>query len=132
MATKKLGRPLVALLLVEAVLFVVSLPGFGIETRKFTDYAMWAGPVFLGLTILIFAGVLAAVATARRMSDWTARLALIVAAAAVAIVLFDLSAVAGPPDPPGPLALSAVVLVVSALILYCAWRDMQSAPETPA
>lgn len=130
MPPKKLGRPLVVLLVLEALLFVVSLPGLGIETRKFTDYATWAAPIFLGLTIIIFAGVVAAVAMARRPSDWTARLGAVVAGAAIAITLFDLSAIAGPKAPLGPLGLSAVVLVVSAGILYAAWRDMLVAPPT--
>jgi peptidoglycan/LPS O-acetylase OafA/YrhL len=130
-SNRRMGRPLVLLLAMQAILFLVSLPGLGLETRKFTDYAPWAGPIFLILTLVIFVGILAAIAVARRPSHGTASLAIVVAIAAVAIVLFDLSAIAGPPDPPGPLGVSAVVLVVSAAMLFLASREMREPPPAP-
>lgn len=132
MGTRRFARPLVLLLVVEALLFVASLPGLGIETRKFTQYAMWAAPIFLGLTIVIFAGAVVAVVTARRPSLTTARVSVIVGFAAIAITLFDLSAIAGPPDPPGPLGLSVVVLIVSGAMLLLAYREIRSSRLPPS
>ena len=132
MATPRFARPLVLLLIVEAILFIVSLPGLGLETRKFTQYATWAAPIFLGLTIVIFAGVVGAAATARRPSRTTASLAVLVGVATIAITLFDLSAIAGPPDPPGPFGLSVVVLIVSALVLFLAYRELPTAAPIAA
>ena len=122
---------LAGLLGAQIVLFVLSLPGFGVETRKFSQYANWAGPVFLGLTLGIFLTGIAGLLLVRRNLRGAARSGIVMAVAAIAIVLFDLSSVAGPPDPPGPLALSAVVLGVSVAILYVGVRALRTAAAPP-
>jgi len=130
MAPSSRERALIGALFVLVVLFIVSLPGLGVETRTTAQYAAWAGPIFLVLTILVFALSLAGIGLARYGRRSVAATAGGAATAAVAIVLFDLSAIGGPPDPPGPLALSVVVLVVCALIYYLALRSQPIAPAS--
>jgi hypothetical protein len=122
------------LLAILIVLFVVSLPGFGIETRRFTQYAAWAGPVFLVLTILVFAGAAGGLATGRSRPRLSASLATLAAASAIVATLLDFSLVGGPPAPPGPFVLGIVTLAVSVLILVVAGWVLRaaSAESTPA
>ncbi|HKV89952.1 MAG TPA: hypothetical protein VJQ43_02010 [Thermoplasmata archaeon] len=123
----------VALLGLELILFLVSLPGFGIETRSFTSYAAWAGPIFLVLTLLVFGLGLAGIAVVWRNPRRSAQLGAGMAVAAVVTVLFDLSHVAGPPDPPGPLVLSVFVIIVSAGVLFLSiTRPTAQAPASAA
>ncbi|HKS59917.1 MAG TPA: hypothetical protein VJS68_03975 [Thermoplasmata archaeon] len=128
MAPSGFRRPVVLLLALEAVLFLVSLPGFGIETRSFAQYAAWAGPIFLTLTLVIFGSAIAGIVLAKRPPNWSRRMGILAAGAAVSVTLFDLSAVAGPPDPTGPLILSGVVIVVSAAILLAVGMEMRTPP----
>jgi hypothetical protein len=103
-------------------LYLVSLPGFGIETRPYTSYAAWAAPVFLALTLVIFAGGIAAIALLRSR-PWTATHASDAAGvAAIVAVILDTSHVGGVPPPTGPLLLGIVVAVVGALILFNGYR----------
>jgi hypothetical protein len=116
----RMSRPtmLAASVVVLLGLYLISLPGFGIETRPYTSYAAWAAPVFLGLTLVIFAGGIAALALLRSRS-WTATHASDAAGvAAIVAVLLDTSHVGGLPPPTGPLLLGIVVAVVGALILF--------------
>jgi hypothetical protein len=127
-------RGLALLLALQIVLFFLSLPGLGIETRTTSQYAAWAGPIFLGLTLLVFVTGVVGILLVRRRPRWGGMFGLAMGVTAVAIVLFDLSAVAGPPDPPGPLVLSAVVLAVCVGIFYQASRILRSdaAASAPA
>src|SRR5215472_15029883 len=89
--------PLGALVLVQVIIFILSLPGFGIETRKPSDYAAWAGPIFLILTVLVLAlGVLAILLLLRDRATGARKLALGQAVAALATNLLDISHVGGP------------------------------------
>jgi peptidoglycan/LPS O-acetylase OafA/YrhL len=125
MVPEGLRRSLIGGLALQLILFVLSLPGLGIETRTTGDYAAWAGPIFLVLTLLIFVLGIVGILLAIRGRRSSALAASGMAWAAVAIVLFDLSAIGGPPDPPGPLALSAVVLVVCGLLFYLSARILR-------
>jgi hypothetical protein len=97
------------------VLFLISLPGFGIETRKTSDYSAWAGPVFLLLTILVFVlGIVAAVFPRRTSGTFKSA---VVGQGAVAIIinLLDFSGLGGPRPPVGPLVLGVAALIVALL-----------------
>jgi peptidoglycan/LPS O-acetylase OafA/YrhL len=121
-----------ALLLAQLIVFVISLPGFGVETRSFTQYASWAGPVFLVLTLLVFGLGILGLLFLRRREGRGAWAAIGMALSAAAAVLLDLSHVGGPPPPPGPLVLSAVALVLSALLLFAGGRVVMAARAAPA
>jgi hypothetical protein len=120
------------LLIVQLLVFLVALPGFGIETRSFTQYAAWAGPIFLALTVVLFAAGIAGLVTLRRPSNASPISALTVAVAALLTVLLDDSHVAGPPPPAGPLVLSVIAIVVSALLIVFAYQSMGAAPGPAA
>jgi hypothetical protein len=123
-------------------LFLVSLPGLGIETRSFTSYASWAAPIFLGFTLVIFAGGIAALGLLRSR-PWTATHASDAAGiAAIVTVALDTSHVGGLPPPTGPLILGIVVAIVGAFVLYGGYRlraeacdgescDGEDAPQSP-
>lgn len=115
-------RPLIVLVLVQLAIFVVSLPGLGLETRKPTDYAAWAGPIFLLLTILVFLTGVAAVALAGSRVGASIRLGALQGAIAIGINLLDFSHVGGPPPPTGPLILGVLAVVVAVLELLFADR----------
>jgi hypothetical protein len=115
-------KALLAFTIVQLLIFVVSLPGVGIETRKFTQYAAWAGPVFLVLTVLVFALGLASIATVRRPTKTTANAGAAMAIVAAITNLLDFSHLGGPPPPPGPFYLGIVALVVAILQLLSAAR----------
>ena len=106
-------RILLALVGVQLVIFVLSLPGLGIETRSASQYAAWAAPIFLGLTALVFALGVAAIAVARRRMPVAARLAVAQAGAALVTNVLDISHVGGPPPPTGPLILAIVSIAVA-------------------
>jgi NADH:ubiquinone oxidoreductase subunit K len=107
----------------QIVIFVISLPGFGIENRKASQYAAWAGPIFLLLTLLVFAFGIAALALAGRRPATAVWLALIQAAVAVITNLFDFSHVGGPAPPPGPfvLGLLSILVALVEIVLGLAW-----------
>jgi hypothetical protein len=106
-------KALLGLVATQVVIFVVSLPGFGVETRKPTAYAAWAGPIFLVLTVLIFVLGVAAFLFSRGEGPRLARTVLLQAAVAFVINAFDFSGVGGPRPPPGPLALGLLAIVVA-------------------
>jgi hypothetical protein len=97
----------------QLLVFVVSLPGFGIETRSFTQYARWAGPVFLALTVLVFALGILSLATVRRPTKTTANAAAAMAILAAVTNLLDFSHLGGPAPPPAPFALGIASLVLA-------------------
>lgn len=107
----------VALAAVLMAIFLVSLPGFGIETRKTTDYSAWAGPVFLILTLLVFALGVAAIMARKRATGTLQATAGSQAAVAVLLNLLDFSGVGGPRPPPGPLVLGVSAIVIAILEL---------------
>ena len=115
-------RPLIVLVVVQPAIFVVSLPGFGLETRKPTDYAAWAGPIFLLLTILVFLTGAAAVILAGSRGGASIRLGALQGVIAIGINLLDFSHVGGPPPPTGPLLLGVIAIAVGVLELLFADR----------
>lgn len=123
-------RTLLVLVVVEIALFVVSLPGFGVETRSFTQYAAWAGPEFLLLTLLIFIpGVIAVVYLFRKPAR-AGSAAILSAIAALATVALDTSHVGGPPPPPGPFWLGVVAALIAVAIIVCGWRVLRRSEPT--
>lgn len=121
-------RTLLFLVAAQMVVFLVSLPGFGIETRTPGQYAAWAGPLFLALTILVFALGIAALAMARSRATTTTRLALGQGVVAIATNLLDFSHVGGPAPPTGPLVLGLIAIVIAGGELLLGFR----VPRTPA
>ena len=113
---------LTLLLLIELVVFIVSLPGFGIETRSLSAYAPWSGPIFLLLTILIFLSGLAGIGLASRRPRASAKFGWAMGLAAILTVVLDDSRVAGPAPPPGPYALGFVAILVALAIFAAALR----------
>ena len=109
----KPGRLLLALVVIQLVIFIVSLPGFGIETRTPAQYAAWAGPLFLLFTLLIFVLGLAALGLSRSRPAWTRNLAVGQGVVALAINFLDISHVGGPAPPTGPLILGIASIVVA-------------------
>lgn len=126
----RLSSTLGIAIVAQLAIFLISLPGLGVETRKPSDYAAWAGPMFLILTILVFVLGLAAFALWRRR-PWGARnLAMGQAAAAVATNLLDISHVGGPAPPMGPLVLGLLSIVVAVVAIYEASRcPVEPAPS---
>lgn len=126
---RSLGTVFVGVVLAQILVFIISLPGLGIETRKPSDYAAWAGPIFLGLTLLVFALGIAALALLRSRVSLGLGLGAGQAIAAVTTNLFDISHVGGPPPPPGPLLLAglsivlAIATVVSAVMRWPKRRE---------
>lgn len=104
----------------QLVIFIVSLPGFGIETRKPSDYSVWAGPIFLLLTILVIVLGLGFFAVARRRPRSARRLAVGQAFAAIATNVLDISHVGGPAPPNGPLVLGILSIIVAVATLWAA------------
>ncbi|HEV2231629.1 MAG TPA: hypothetical protein VGV64_04315 [Thermoplasmata archaeon] len=127
------GRALALGLLIELVVFVVSLPGFGIETRSFTQYASWAGPIFLGLTLVIFASGLAGIGWSGRRPRAAAYLAIVMGVASIATTVFDDSHLGGPPPPMGPYLLGFVSIAVAIGLFALAGLLLRalSRPPTP-
>ena len=118
------------LAIVVLLLFVVSLPGLGIETRPFTSYAPWAGPVFLVLTIIIFATGIAVPLLHARRPRLSLQLSFVLGAAAIATVAFDTSHIGGLPPPLAPLVLGLIAAVVAAGLLFtAAWAWKQPGAE---
>jgi hypothetical protein len=115
-------KALLAFSVLQLVIFVVSLPGVGIETRKFTQYASWAGPLFLVLTVLVFALGLGTIATVRRPTKTAANAGAAMAIFAAVTNILDFSHLGGPPPSPGPLYLGIASLVVAILQLLSAAR----------
>jgi hypothetical protein len=113
MGLNKVGWGLVGLVVVELIIFLVSLPGFGIETRTSNQYAPWAGPIFLGLTLLVFVLGIVALVFARRGGPRFVRLAAAQAVVVIATNLFDFSGAGGPHPPLGPLVLGVAALIVA-------------------
>jgi hypothetical protein len=109
------------LIVVLLLLFLVSFPGFGIETRSYSSYAAWAGPIFLVLSLLIFASGIAALLLRWRGSANAPYLGMVMAGAAIATILLDVSHVGGLPPPTGPLLLSALGLVIAAALLWVSY-----------
>lgn len=107
----------IAVVLVQIAIFVVSLPGFGVETRKPSDYSVWAGPLFLLLTVLVFALGIAALVTLRLRQMLARELGAGQALAAIATNVLDISHVGGPPPPAGPLVLGVLSILVAATTL---------------
>ena len=106
-----------ALLALLLVIFLISLPGFGIETRTTSQYSAWAGPVFLVLTILVFALGVSAFVTSRRRARASASLAIGAGLAAIATNLLDFSHVGGPAPPTGPLVLGILATLVAVVLI---------------
>ncbi len=125
-------RALVALLVVQLFIFVISLPGFGVETRSTSQYSAWAGPVFLGLTLLVFAFGVAGLVMCWRRTRTAAYLATAMGVFAAVTVLFDYSGVGGAKPPTGPFILGIVALIVSALLFISAWRVLRDRSTSPA
>src|ERR1700730_4929556 len=86
----------------DLLIFIVALPGFGIETRTVSDYKSWGGPIFLLLTVILFASGVAALVTSPSRPGPSARFALLMAAAGIVTVLLDDSGLAGKLPPAGP------------------------------
>ncbi len=107
------NRVLVGLLAIQLIVFLVSLPGFGIETRKFTQFAAWAGPIFLVLTLVVFTFGASGIALTWRRPRTAAYLAVGMGVSALAAILLDLSKVGGPAPPTGPLILAIVGIVIA-------------------
>ncbi|HEV2317715.1 MAG TPA: hypothetical protein VGV89_09110 [Thermoplasmata archaeon] len=116
-------RTLAILVVLQMVIFLISLPGFGIETRTTGQYAPWAGPIFLVLTILVFAFGIAALAVMRSRTRTFVRLASAQAVVAVATNLFDFSHVGGPAPPIGPFVLGVIALFVALAEIAVASRS---------
>jgi hypothetical protein len=127
---RRIQTILAGMIFVELILFLVSLPGFGIETRSFTQYAAWAGPVFLILTLAIFAGGIASLALLRRNPDRSSTCAMAMAGAAITTVALDTSHVGGPPPPVGPFWLGVVGAVIALAIIWAAIRGRGSSRQT--
>lgn len=127
-------------ILVSAQMFVflASLPGFGIETRTTSQYAAWAGPIFLVLTILVFVLGVAMLAYYRSKPWTSARLGLGQAVAAIATNLLDFSHVGGPAPPLGPFVLGVIALILAVGAIACVVRVprtnrvMVTSPSAPA
>jgi peptidoglycan/LPS O-acetylase OafA/YrhL len=115
-----LGKLVVVLQAVLLVLFFLAFPGLGIETRPYTSYASWAGPLFLVLTLLIFGAGLATLALLRRRGRVAAALGIVGGITAVAVVALDLSHVGGLPAPLGPLVLGLVSAAVAVALIVAA------------
>jgi hypothetical protein len=113
------------------LIFLISLPGFGIETRKPSDYQPWAGPVFLILTLLVFAFGVAALVAARSSASWLVRLGVAQGAAALLTNVLDISHVGGPPPPTGPLVLGAISIAVAILEFAFAAATARAPPSAP-
>lgn len=107
-------------ILAQIFVFLISLPGLGIETRKPSDYAAWAGPIFLVLTLLVFAFGIAALVFVRSRVGLSFSLGGGQAILAVTTNLLDISHVGGPPPPPGPLLLAGVSIVLATVTLVSA------------
>ena len=110
---------LVAVLL---ALFLVSLPGFGIETRSFMAYAAWAGPIFLILTLVVFVGGVIALVFLRSNLRRACDGARASGAAAILATLLDYSGIGGPAPPRGPLVLGLIVLLVGLAVVVVSYR----------
>lgn len=124
----------VALAVVLMVIFVLSLPGLGLETRKTTDYAAWAGPIFLVLTLLVFAFGVATFVLRKRSVRSLRSVAGSQAVVAILLNLLDFSGVGGPRPPLGPLVLgvSAVAVAVLELGVMFSLRSQESSPPVAA
>ncbi|MCI4348878.1 MAG: hypothetical protein L3J93_01485 [Thermoplasmata archaeon] len=125
------------LVVVLAILFLVSFPGFGIETRSYASYAAWAGPIFLILSLLIFASGIVGLLLHWRGSTKAPYFGMVMAGAAIATILLDISHVGGLPPPTGPLILSGIGLVLAVVLLwvsyseYC-WQDCDECKDDAA
>jgi hypothetical protein len=122
------------LVAVQLVIFLVSLPGFGIETRTTSQYAFWAGPVFLVLTLLVFALGVASLGLIRSRRCLSAELGLGQGVVAIVTNLFDFSHIGGPAPPTGPFVLGSIAVVVALAELALAILFLRSpeACEDPA
>jgi hypothetical protein len=123
-------RLLAILILVQLLIFVVSLPGLGVETRTPSQYAPWAGPIFLLLTILVFALGIAALLMLRYGAARTSQLALGQAIVAIATNAFDFSHVGGPAPPIGPTVLGLIAIVIAVLEIVFAGRLLMGEPAS--
>jgi hypothetical protein len=110
-------RAFIGVVLVQIAIFVLSLPGFGVETRKASDYSVWAGPIFLLLTVLVFALGIAAIVALRSRLHLARELGAGQAVAALATNLLDISHAGGPPPPTGPLVLGILSILVALVTL---------------
>ncbi|HZY69495.1 MAG TPA: hypothetical protein VFF67_00760 [Thermoplasmata archaeon] len=124
-------RTLLVLILVQMVVFLVSLPGFGIETRTVSQYSAWAGPVFLLLTVLVFVLGIAAFVLSRSRATAAARFGFGQGVVAIVTNLLDFSHVGGPAPPAGPLVLGVIAIVVALGELLLALRVPRGAPYHP-
>lgn len=116
-------------ILAQLSIFVLSLPGFGIETRKPSDYSAWAGPLFLALTILVFLLGAGAIVALRNRMGLARMLGVGQAVSALLTNFLDLSHIGGAAPPGGPLALGVVSILVAFLTLYAAWCLLCPPPE---
>gem|GEM_PF-2762208 len=108
---------LLALVAVQLLIFVLSLPGLGIETRTPGQYAAWAGPIFLVLTLLVFLLGIGALASSRSRPTWVPGLSAGQGVMALLTNLLDISQIGGPAPPTGPLILGVVSIVVALLTI---------------
>ncbi|MCI4351512.1 MAG: hypothetical protein L3K15_08390 [Thermoplasmata archaeon] len=123
MTEPRSGRGLlIALQALLLILFFLAFPGLGIETRPYSSYAAWAGPVFLLLTLLLFGAGIAAVALVHRRPSVASMAAIVDGVIAVIIVALDTSHVGGLPPPPGPLVLGVVSALVGLALIVAAGR----------
>lgn len=123
----------IGVVLVQIMIFIVSLPGFGVETRKASDYSAWAGPIFLLLTVLVFALGVAAIVALRSRGHLARELGAGQAVSALATNLLDISHVGGPPPPSGPLLLGILSILVAlvTLVVVSVRRRQRDHATTP-
>lgn len=127
------ARVLAGLVAAQIIIFLISLPGFGIETRTASQYAAWAGPIFLGLTVLVFAIGAASLLGMRGSGRWFGPLAGGQGVAAIVTNVLDFSGVGGPRPPTGPLVLGVVAILVALSEIVLAFGKLSTVPaETSA
>ena len=132
MSMRSSPRPLQVLVVVQLVIFLVSLPGLGLETRAPSQYAAWAGPVFLGLTFLVFALGVSSLGLGGSRPARAVQLGAAQAVAAIATNVLDFSHVGGPPPPTGPLVLGVISIVIALAQLASSRMLPRGPPPTGA
>lgn len=110
-------KPLFVLFVVALVVEIFLLPGVGVETRQASQFASWVNAIFLGLLVVAFVLIVAALVMAWSRPRLTAYLAYLFGFIVVTLAILDISQIGGPAPPTG-VSILEIIKLVNVIFLF--------------